>query len=83
MKVHESIIKMELEFPFIIGTFEDGSKWKYDINEMVPEREEYKKLLDEEYFYKAKLSPGGLVISWDDFVDIPSDGIANFGERIE
>lgn len=82
MKVHENIVKMELDFPFIIGTFEDGSKWKYDINEMVPEREEYKQLLNEEYFYKAKLTAQGSAIIWDDFVDLPSDGVANFGERI-
>jgi hypothetical protein len=63
VKIHESITKMDLDFPYIIGTFEDGSKYRYDINEMVPERPEYKQLLNKEYFLKAELSPGGMAIS--------------------
>ncbi|WP_291650950.1 DUF2442 domain-containing protein [Clostridium sp.] len=80
---HMSMIKMELHFPYIIGTFENRERYRYDIREMVPERPEYKQLLNEEYFYKAELSPGGWGISWDDFVDMHADGVANFGERIE
>ena len=76
------MIKMELKFPYIIGTFENGKKYRYDIREMVPERPEYKKLLDESYFNKAELSPMGWGISWDDYVDMHADGVANFGEEI-
>ena len=83
MKIHEHIAKMNLEFPYIYATFENGEKYRYNIHEMVPEREEYKQLLNEEYFYKAKLSPRGMAISWDDIVDIPRDGIWEFGEKID
>lgn len=83
MKYLSRIVEMKLEFPYIYATYESGEKYRYDIHEMVPEREEYKQLLNEEYFYRAKLKPRGMAISWDDFVDIPSDGIWEFGEKID
>lgn len=76
------IIKMDLKFPFIYAEFKNGEKYCYDINEMVPEREEYEQLLNEEYFYKAKLGVKGWDIHWDDFADIPCEGIIKFGEKI-
>lgn len=74
---------MILKFPFIYAEFEDGKKFKYDINEMIPERKEYEKLKDIKFFNSATLEPGGDAIIWDDFVDVPSNGVYEFGEEIE
>lgn len=80
---HISIVKMQLKFPFIYAEYEDGKKFKYEINEMIPEREEYKKLLDIDFFNIAKLGVKGWDMYWNDRIDIPSNDVREFGEEIE
>lgn len=80
---HEAIKRMRLDFPFIYAEFEDGKKFRYNINEMIPERKEYEKLKDVNFFNSAKLLPGNDAIAWDDFIDMPTSGIAEFGEEVE
>lgn len=81
-KEHISIIKMKLEYPFIYAEFEGREKRKYDINTLIPFREEYKKLYDVDFFNKVELSSGGLAIFWDDFIDTTSTDIYENGEKI-
>lgn len=80
---HISITKMKLEFPFIYAEFEDGEKRKYDINTLIPFREEYKLLNEPAFFNKAVLSPRGWAISWNDRIDTTSDDIYENGEKVE
>lgn len=80
---HIAILEIKLKFPFIYEKFEDAKTFKYDINEMIPERKECEKLKNINFFNQAKLSPGGIAIYWDDFIDIPSDGVYEYGEEIE
>lgn len=80
---HISIIKIEAEYPFIFAEFENGVKKKYNVIEkLVPEREEYKKLLDKDFFDKVKLSPMGWALIWDDRIDTTSDDVYENGELI-
>lgn len=79
----EEVVYMKLKFPFIYAEFEDGKKFRYDINEMIPERKEYEKLKDVDFFNSAKLLSGNDVIAWDDFIDMPTSGIYEFGEEIK
>lgn len=74
---------MEFDFPFIYVEYEHGKKYKYNINEMIPEREEYKKLLDKDFFNSATLEPGGWAIILNDFIDMHGSGVAEFGEEIK
>ena len=79
-----SIIKMEVEYPYIFAEFEDGIKKKYNvIDTLVPRREEYKKLLNREYFSKVKLSPMGWALIWDNRIDTTSDDVYENGEIVE
>ena len=73
---------MKLDFPFMYAEYENGKKYKYDINEIIPEREEYKKLKDIDFFNSAKLW-GRDVIVWDDYIDIPTSTLFEFGEEVE
>ncbi|WP_032118899.1 MULTISPECIES: DUF2442 domain-containing protein [Clostridium] len=79
---HIPIIKMRLEYPFIYAEFENGEKRQYDINTLIPFREEYKKLYDVDFFNQAELSPGGLAIFWNDFIDTTSTDIYENGGEI-
>lgn len=50
---------------------------------MIPERKEYEKLKDIDFFNSEKLLVGNDVIAWDDFIDMTTSCIYEFGEEVE
>lgn len=78
---HRVMKKMFLDYPFIIGTFEDGKTFKYDVvKTYVPQRPEYTRLLNKEFFDTAQL--GLIDIVWNDEIDMLCDEIYEIGEEL-
>ena len=78
---HREMKNMILDYPYITGTFEDGKTFKYDVvKTYVPQRPEYKELLDVDFFNSGKLYYN--VIEWSDDIDMLCDEIYEAGEEI-
>lgn len=79
---NKHITFLKLDFPFIYAEFDEKEIYRYDISEMIKERKEYEKLKDIDFFNSAKLW-GNDVIVWDDYIDIPTSTLYEFGEEVE
>ena len=78
---HRNMKNMMLDYPYIIGTFEDGKTFKYDVVKIyVPQRPEYTELLDKDFFNSGRLR--NYFIQWSDDIDMLCDEIYEEGEQI-
>ena len=61
---------LPLDNATLLVTFENGVKKKYDVKILFDSFENYKKLLDVNFFNNVKVDCGGYAICWDDEIDI-------------
>ena len=63
--------------------FTNGTEKVYDIRKIFPVYEPMKALSDIELFKKAKLSPGGYAVEWNDDLDLDANEIWEDGVETE
>ncbi|MEG1481786.1 hypothetical protein [Clostridium sp.] len=73
---HITIVNLELQFPHMIGTLENGEKRRVDVKDVVErfKSNQYayphmQQLLNENFFNKGKLR-GCWCVCWDDMTDL-------------
>lgn len=64
----------------LMVTFEDGTTKEYDLNPLIEKNEKFKKLKDNDLFYKAHVDVDRCGVIWDDTLDISSEEIWDNGE---
>lgn len=64
----------------LMVTFEDGTDKEYDLNPLIERNEKFKKLKDNDLFYKAHIDVDRCGVIWDDTLDISSEEIWDNGE---
>ena len=64
------------------ATFADGEVVSFDVKTLLDKYPEFSDLKDEELFEKVKIDGIGYGISWNDKLDLSSDGIYSKGKHI-
>lgn len=63
--------------------FDDGKSVLYDVKEDIEEIQSYKDLMTiHGLFDQVKLDSSRTVVFWNDYIDLPSDAIYEYGKRI-
>lgn len=61
-------------------SFETGEKRRYDVKTLFDRFPVFKRLMENDLFEKATLSPGGYGVIWNDDIDLAGDEIYYGGE---
>ena len=64
----------------LMVTFEDGTTKENDLNPLIEKNEKFKKLKDNDLFYKTHIDVDRCGVIWDDTIDISSEEIWDNGE---
>ncbi len=62
--------------------FDDGAKVIFDLKMMMKEVPVFNDLKKDGLFEKYKIDESRTCLYWTDMIDLPSDGIYDFGKRI-
>lgn len=82
-KMEKTITKIYLKDNLIlIAFFDDGEIVSFDIKTLFDKYPIFKQLENKTLFLKAKIDIGGYGISWNDKIDLSSDGIYFKGKHI-
>ena len=66
----------------LIATFADGEVVSFDAKTMIEKYPVFRTLEDEELFNSVVIDGAGYGVSWNDELDLSSDGIYNHGKHI-
>lgn len=81
--MEKTITKIYLKGNLIlIASFNDGEIVSFDIKTLFNKYPIFKQLENKTLFLKAKIDIGGYGISWNDEIDLSSDGIYSKGKHI-
>ncbi len=81
--MEKTITKIYLKDNLIlIASFDDGEIVSFDIKTLFNKYPIFKQLENKTLFLKAKIDIGGYGISWNDKIDLSSDGIYSKGKHI-
>lgn len=81
--MHRIITKIEpKENMELIATFADGEVVSFDVKTMIEKYPVFRTLEDEELFNSVVIDGAGYGVSWNDELDLSSDGIYNHGKHI-
>ena len=81
--MHRIITKIEpKENLTIIATFADGEVVSFDIKTLFEKYPVFNGLKNEELFNRVSIDGCGYGVSWNDEIDLSSDGISNRGKHI-
>lgn len=81
--MHRIITKIETkENLIIVATFADGEVISFDVKTMFEKYPVFKALEDKKLFNSVSIDGIGYGISWNDELDLSSDGIYNRGKHI-
>lgn len=61
--------------------FDDGKRCLYDVKEDMEDIEQYRDLENNDLFKHVKLDQSRSVVYWNEFIDLPSDGIYEYGKE--
>lgn len=67
----------------IIVTFDDGAYKEYDLNQLIKQIDKFKKLKDNDLFYKVHIDVDRCGVIWDDTLDISSEEIWDNGKQLK
>ena len=67
----------------LIVEFDDGTIKDYDLNPLIEQNEQFKKLKENELFYNAHIDVDRCGVIWDDTIDISSEEIWDNGELLD
>lgn len=67
----------------IIVTFDDGAYKEYDLNQLIKQNDKFKKLKDNDLFYKVHIDVDRCGVIWDDTLDISSEEIWDNGKPLK
>ena len=67
---------------YILATFADGEVVSFDVKSMFEKYPIFRLLEDQELFHNVKVDGIGYGISWNDKIDLSSDGIYLRGEHV-
>ena len=67
----------------LIVEFDDGTIKDYDLNPLIEQNEQFKKLKENELFYNAHIDVDRCGVIWDDTLDISSEEIWDNGELLD
>lgn len=82
--MHRIITKIETKDNLIlIATFADGEVVSFDVKTMIEKYPVFKVLEDEELFNSVSIDGIGYGISWNDELDLSSDGIYSRGKHVD
>lgn len=82
--MHRIITKIETKDNLIlIATFADGEVVSFDVKTMIEKYPVFKVLEDKELFNSVSIDGIGYGISWNDELDLSSDGIYSRGKHID
>lgn len=77
------IIEIEAKENFIlIAKFENGTKKKYDMKQLIDKYDVFKDLKNNNLFKMVYIDQGGYGIVWNDDIDLASEHIWENGEKI-
>ena len=63
--------------------FDDGKRCLYDVKKDIDSREQYKDLQTiNGLFEQVQLDESRTCVFWNDFIDIPSDAIYEYGKEV-
>ena len=81
--MHHIIVKLTTEGDsHIVCTFANGEIVRFDASSLFQEHPEFQTLRDRRLFENAVIDGFGYGISWNDELDLSSDGIYRLGEHI-
>lgn len=81
--MHRIITKLEpKENLTLLATFADGEIVSFDVKSMFEKHPVFRRLENQELFSKVKIDGVGYGISWDDEIDLSSDGIYLRGRHV-
>ncbi len=81
--MHRTITNVELKDNLtIVATFADGEIVSFDVRSTFEKHPAFRALEDQELFNNVKIDGVGYVISWNDELDLSSDGIYSRGNHI-
>ena len=63
--------------------FDDGKKVHYDMKIMMDAVPEFQKLRENNLFENFKVDESGGCIIWTDMIDMPSDGLYEYGVEVQ
>lgn len=62
--------------------FDDGKQCIYDVKEDMKNIPQYRALKENELFTKVQLDTSRTCVFWNDYIDLPSDAIYEYGKEI-
>ncbi len=66
----------------LIATFLDGEVVRFDLETIIPKHPEFEKLRNQDLFKAVRIDGLGYGISWNDELDLSSEGIYDQGEHV-
>ena len=81
--MHRLIVNVESKEDLtLVATFADGEIVSYDVKALMQRHPEFERLHSKAFFDSVKIDGIGYGVSWDDALDLSSDGIYLHGDHI-
>ena len=84
MELLPTIVSVETLDNYVLEIiFDDGKKVHFDMKTMMDAVPEYQKLRENNLFENYTVDESGGCIVWTDMIDMPSDGLYEYGMEVQ